>query len=150
MMPMGIFPRRTAAFVGSTTPFRVAVVVPLTTTTATSSSSFGIMHLHVRGGDQQQVSTWSTSTCRAATTVPQSASSERDVDHHDASSSTIDQEAQASLSIVGSSVQSASFQGVIPYLDTRNCQEFRVLFVLGGPGAGKVLVGILFVCVLLQ
>ena len=42
----------------------------------------------------------------------------------------IEKEAQASLSIVGSSVSTASLQGV-PYLDTTDCNEFRVLFVLG-------------------
>lgn len=49
----------------------------------------------------------------------------------------IQKEAKASQSIVGSSVSMASLQGV-PYLDTKNCDEFRVLFVLGGPGAGKI------------
>lgn len=48
----------------------------------------------------------------------------------------IEKEAKASLSIVGSSVSLASIQGV-PYLDSKDCKEFRVLFVLGGPGAGE-------------
>ena len=55
----------------------------------------------------------------------------------DASDSTdiIDKEAQASLSIVGLSVKTSTMED-IPYLNTKKCDEFRVLFVLGGPGAG--------------
>lgn len=53
-----------------------------------------------------------------------------------ASTIDIEKEAKASLSIVGSSVKASTFYGV-PYLDTRTSNEFRVLFVLGGPGAGK-------------
>ena len=91
--------------------------------------------LQVRGGSaafphhQQQYST--SSTEEAATTVPQEKSQ---VDN--SSATTIETEAKASLSITGSSVKSASFQDSIPYLDTRDCKKFRVLFVLGGPGAG--------------
>jgi hypothetical protein len=107
IMSGGIFSRRTAAFVWSTTPFRVA---PLR-----------LNGIQARGGGGSQ---FTTSIISATLSPP-------GVDQ-------IDREAQACLSIVGSSVQSACFQESIPYLDTRNCQEFRVLFVLGGPGAGKM------------
>lgn len=51
-------------------------------------------------------------------------------------SDSIGKAAQDSLSIVGKSVTLASLQGV-PYFNTKDCDEFRVLFVLGGPGAGR-------------
>mmetsp|Transcript_13247 Transcript_13247/g.20193 ORF Transcript_13247/g.20193 Transcript_13247/m.20193 type:complete len:286 (-) Transcript_13247:20-877(-) len=43
---------------------------------------------------------------------------------------------EQSLSIVGNNVQSATFGGV-SYFNTACMPEFRVVFVLGGPGAGK-------------
>jgi hypothetical protein len=141
IMPGGIiFSRRTAAFVWSTTSFRVtAVQAPWRSSSASSSSTRGIPP--IRGGDNQFPSTstriWSSSSSSSSArpaTISPAADAASGVDQIDRAEE--EEEVQASLSIVGSSVQSACFQETIPYLDTRHCQAFRVLFVLGGPGAG--------------
>lgn len=97
--------------------------------------------LQVRGGSGYFNGPHPSTIARAATTaMPQSASGGV-VDkssNGDKLETTIDQAAQASLSIVGSSVRLSCFQDAIPYMDTRDCQVFRVVFVLGGPGAGAL------------
>lgn len=76
-------------------------------------------------GKQRQ----SLSSSSSTTKLEASAAINSDID-------TLNKEAKASLSIVGDSVQSASIED-ISYLNTKDCNDFRVLFVLGGPGAGK-------------
>lgn len=58
--------------------------------------------------------------------------------HATVDSSSIQQNAvQESLSIVGNNIVPATFADNVDYWNTERLDEYRVLFVLGGPGAGK-------------
>jgi len=111
-MPGNIFFRRVVAWTGTRPLFSIG-------RSLTAGSSLSVRG----GGGSEPLFSRQSSTLASASATD--------------SSSRIDKEAQSSLSIVGSSVQPASMEG-IRYLNTRNCSEFRVLFVLGGPGAGKI------------
>ncbi|CAB9505472.1 UMP-CMP kinase [Seminavis robusta] len=144
MMPGGIFLQRTAAFVVGTISSRAIgggrIVIAAKSTNPVSL-------LQVRGGGISQpafLSSATTSTSLAATLSQTAESSTTSSDASSDSNDSNEDEEQpdhtlASMSIVGSSVQSALFNddASLPYLDTTDCNEFRVLFVLGGPGAGK-------------
>lgn len=77
------------------------------------------------------VTTDSNTSSSSSDTKTTTAVKDDDNDNHD-STTMIEQ----SLSIVGNNVQSATFGGV-SYFNTACMPEFRVVFVLGGPGAGK-------------
>lgn len=92
-----------------------------------------------RGGFplQATVAASSSSSSSAASSSSSSTSAALSSSGGDKGGVDLDKEAQATLGIVGKSIQASTFAGEIPYLNTQDCNEFRVLFVLGGPGAGK-------------
>lgn len=85
-----------------------------------------------RGELLQRVDSSLLSTFSEGTDCPSSSSS-IDPDFH---SDRADSESHYSLAALNGNLPQATFGG-IPYLRTDRTDQFRVLFVLGGPGAGK-------------
>ena len=100
------------------------------TSTISDGKRFSLRHISRGIAGRRGLSASSTS---ASTTNNPAENNNKDKDS--ATAIRIEKEAQASRSIVGTSLQISTIE-TIPYLNTKDCQDFRVLFVLGGPGAG--------------
>jgi len=97
---------------------------------SSSSPSLFSAIQNARGGSDSK--RFLSSPAAASSSIDQSSSDQSSDDNKKQH-----QIAQDSIGMLGSSVQHAKFGGSIDYLDTSKMKEFRVLFVLGGPGAGK-------------
>lgn len=145
MMPGGTFLRHTAAFVWSSSSRSSRRNLPTKV-----GGAFGIAKSRripcwqlVRGGNSNYFAPSSSAPAAAASNpVTLQAGSTTSVTEE-----VINKEAQKSLSIVGSSVKLDTLEG-IEYLNTKDCNEFRVLFVLGGPGAGMLQCWCYYICIL--
>ena len=140
MMPGNLFLRRTLAWSGSC---RTSFRRPAFGSNANNQHALPNALLLLRGGGnifdnlplgrrRRQLSTAAASSSTTQLGASSSSTTSTNTDR-----ARIDEAAQASLSIVGSSVQPASIED-ISYLHTKDCHDFRVLFVLGGPGAGTL------------
>lgn len=87
-------------------------------------TSFSTELWRMRGGSQTEAFPTAATTRLASTATPEE-------------TVTVESAARECTSITGSSLQPSLFANTIPYWDTANFSAFRVVFILGGPGAGK-------------